>query len=951
MSSTLLNQTNDAPVGTLAKPLSVEGVDDNDIEGHVPRDILQNGTRIVIPYWIEPVANDELWVMLLQDGVEHRLYTVFYPVPLTVDFLYFDLTPQHLANDGIAYIYYKIWKGSGGTEDDSKERKLTIDHTPLLTLDEPTFPNATYWGYLNNQTVPPLTSGATVAIPPLTNVALPGDVAKIYWQGYSSLNGSGAPVAGTYGVWERELFEQDINNGFEIVVPFQPNISPLIDNDSATVTYQLFRGGGLFAESKKGLVKIDRVTPGESSPSSLNTIGEKNMAITYVPAKQRPVSTHSGTLTTAITVDVLADGSIPVAVLADVIIVKVARAAPTEEHDDDEIDIFYARESEPLGKARNTAILGPIQDRPANFLSIELERVTGEEYFPEDSQPNTPTPWQVQLDYFKGGGGTNDPSNIVVFNIDRTAPFEVKYPSRKKNPPTPAPVFTNMPTDSDRTVNEAWLTANAELEFQVDVSYALRRLDDELEVYLSGNTPNDPGLQVFKGTVDATGTFTVPSTVLRSLNLPNGRVNIHYFWTDIAGNRSASSASTALFTLALALKPVLKAPPLIPVTDPNGSTTVYLDDIIANSVFGIVERAPIENAEPGDEIEFYLEEANNQLNYVTLGTQPLLDVNLTFPFPYDSELKTLFGTLTEALEIRAWFEIKRGTDVPISSPEKLFWLDLYPPGGTYPELPDLTNPSFALPVVTGASKTTNVLLPDDRDKAGEFKVTLNFTDPPLTPAETAKCYVNNTMVGSYSPFVDVTEFAVEIKVDVISSLPTPSVEAYWTRQKTGVDKNVIKSSPETVTVNGKSIDLPPPTIRIRNPTTKDQMDCYAMDGATANNWRLAVTIPKDATLLPQGTVVTVYFAAYSDAGGTNLIPGTEDSQPYTIQDAATEDVAHVANETVFKTAQPILGSRAFAKYWYTADIGGVQSSIPIIKPLDTISSSGEWCDRMPVPAS
>ncbi len=208
--------------------------------------------------------------------------------------------------------------------------------------------------------------------------------------------------------------------------------------------------------------------------------------------------------------------------------------------------------------------------------------------------------------------------------------------------------------------------------------------------------------------------------------------------------------------------------------------------------------------------------------------------------------------------------------------------------------------------------------------------------------------MNNLLVGDYSPFSNAIEFEVPIAANAIAALPTPSVLAHWTRQKTGIDKNVIKSESQTVIVRGRRIDLPEPTIRIRNPATKDQIDCFAMNDATTN-WRLALTIPK-STILPQGLVITAHFAAYTDAAGANLIPGTEDSQLYTIQDATTVDVATVGSAAVFKAAQPVLGSRAFGKYWYTADIGGLQTSIPVIKPLDTITSSGEYCDRLPVPS-
>lgn len=953
MTSIPFNYLPKGAIGTLALPLSVEGIADSDTQGHVPRDILINGTRIVIPYWIEPEENDQLLIFMVRNAIETTLYDITYPNPLTVPFLYFALTPQHLATDGVEFLYYKIWKGSGGTDDPSPERQLTIDHTPLMKLPEPDFPHATLWGYLNNSTKPPLTSGATVRIPAFTNIAVPGDIARTHWRGYSTLNGSGPEVPGTYGVWDKPLSATDITNGIDHVVPYLPHIRSLFDNDSAVVVCQLLRGSRLIAESNKALVKIDQVTPGESGPSGLNE-GERQMTaqekLIFKARSKTPKLfdadigvNSSGALATAISIDTLADGSIPVSILnSGKLIITLQRPAPEEEDDLDDLDIWIKQGGgAPEQKAYIT--LGPIAARTSPIL-LEVDA----SHFPELPQPATPTNYEVQVILYKGGGGNDDPSNIVPIVIDRTAPFEVKYPSRRKNPPTPAPIFVNAPADAQRTVNEAYITANTQLDFTVFVGYPLRRLDDELTVRLT-DVPAPPLLpvtiEVFKGAVPATGVFTFPSAELRKLR--NGRVNISYAWTDLPGNVSANSASAAVLTLGLALDPVLNAPPLVPKTDPNGTTTIYLEDI--DNVVGIVRRATIDNAEPGDQIIFYMEDALDPTNFVDFGTQPLAAVDLTFPLPYIDKLKDVFGTSEETKEVRVWFELIRGGN-SFESPDFFFWLDLYPSGGLYPELPDLTNPNFVLPVVTGRSNTPDSILPGDRGEPGKFSVTLALTDPPITPAETVKCYVNNQPVGEFSPFVDAIEFEVPISAAIMSGLPTPSVQARWTRQKSGIDKNVISSGLKTVLVSGRKIDLQPPTIRIRNPSIKDQIDCFAMNNATTN-WVLAVTIPKDPTNLPPGKIITVHFAAYSDAGGTTLIPGTVDSQPYTIQAAGTVDVASVANATVFKAAQPRRGTRAFGKYWYTADIGGEQTSLPIIKPLDTITSSGEYCDRLVVPSA
>jgi hypothetical protein len=942
------NQLPNGAIGPLALPLSVEGVDESDPAGHVSREILLKGTRIVIPYWIDPVPNDELWVILFQNGVENRLYTVFYPSPLNVPFLYFDLTSQHLATDGIAFVYYIIWKGSGGSDDPSPKRQLTIDHTPLLELLEPWFRHATLWGYLNNNTKPPLTSGATVVIPAFTTAALPGDVAKVHWRGYSSLNGSGPEVPGTYGFWDKPLSAADITNGFDHVVPYQPHIRQLFDNDSAIVICQLLRGGRLIAESKKGLVKIDQVTPGESGPSGLNQ-GEREMTVqekvTFKARANPPKfgASANGIFATAISVDTIADDFIPKSQLdTGKVIIKLAAFA--QPLDGDDCDVWAAVEGQPLVQIASAVPLGPVASRPDPF-PIELDRENPLFKFDDKPQPAGPTAYTVKVFVYRDGAGNDDPSNEVRLVIDENPPFGVKFPTKRLNPPTPVPTFTNAPADPQRTVNETWmqLPANANAELVFGVGYANRRIDDELELHLASGGVD---IVAFKGTVPAGGTVSVANTELRKLR--NGRVMAHFFWTDHVGNRSASSTPAALLTLGLALDPVLRKAPLVPATDPNATTTIYLDNFFASgNIQAIVERAFIDNLEPGDQVKIYVEDATDPTNFKEIGPVPITNADVPFTLDYTGFFADLFGTYEEAMEFKIWSEVVRGTST-FESPELFFWADLYASGGLYPQLPGDVNPAFVLPVVTGDSNTPDNLQPGDRDKPGKIEVTLALTDPPLSSTETAKFYLNNKHVGDVSPFSDMTTFSHVITAADIAALPTPTVLAYWTRQKTGIDKNVIKSNPKTVLVSGRKIDLIQPTIRIRNPL-KDQMDCFAMNNAMTN-WQVAIGIPKDAVNLPQGTVITVHFEAYSDAAGTTLIPGTDDSQPYTIQAPGTPDVAGVGSAVIFKLAQPRRGAAAWAKYWYTANIGGVQTSIPIIKKLDTITSSAEYCDRTPVPA-
>jgi hypothetical protein len=946
------SQSASTPIEVLALPLSVEGIDDSDLAGHVPRDILKNGTRIIIPYWELPELNDNLLVILRQNGVEKIIYDVVYPTPLTVPFLYFALTPQHLATDGIAFLYYKIWKGSGGNDDPSPERRLTIDHTPIIELLLPWFPHMTLWGYLNNNTRPPLTSGVTVRVREFNNIAVSEDDAKITWRGYPSLNGSGTEVPGSYGYWERRLSVHDIANGFDVIVPYQPHILPLFNNCSAVVICQLFRGGRLIAESERSLVKIDQVTPGQSSPFGFNE-GEVQMTakqqVTFKARENSPKLGMSvnGVYATAITVDTVADDYIEKAQL-DTGFITIKLDAFADPLDGDEADIYAAVKGQPLELIMSAVALGTVASRPDPF-----EIKVGKELLPDLPQPATATEYILQVLVYKDGAGNDDPSNVLTVFIDENPPYGLKFPTKRLTPPTPNATFTNAPADAQRLVNETWMgeSANADLLLRFGVAYANRRLDDKLELHLvSGVAPNIVDTIVFDDVVLASGAISVPNTELRKHR--NGRVMAHFFWTDHVGNRSASSTPAALLTLGLALDPVLRKAPLVPATDPNGTTTIYLDNFLKadgteEPIPAIVERAFIDNLEPGDQVQVLIEDASDPTNFKMLGPVPILSADVPFQLPYKDFFADLFGTYEEASEFKIWAEVVRGTSTFLS-PELFFWVDLYPAGGLYPELPEKVNPAFVLPVTTGASNTPNDVQPGDRDKEGKIEVILALTDPPLNSTETAKFYLDGKYVNEVSPFSDMTTFSVSVPAITMGALPTPSVKAHWTRQKTGIDKNVIRSPSEDVTVSGRKIDLLKPTIRIRNPD-KDQCDCFAMNNA-ATNWRLALGIPKDLINLPVGTVITVHMEAHSNATATALIPNTQDNQPYTIQAANTPDFANLGTAAIFKLAQPARGAAAWIKLWYTANIGGVQTSEPLIKKLDTITSSAEYCDRTPVPA-
>jgi hypothetical protein len=260
--------------GIFAVPLTVDGVDRNDPEGRVPYLLLLNGTIARVPRWenFSTVSSrsDRLIVTWEQDGISTVIFDRSYPGPITQLEFEIPLTPQRLGTDGVALLYYIVKDADENPDPASASVKLTIDHSqiPVPSLNSVEFPHATLWGYLNCQTRPALNQGVTVKVPPQT-IGKDKDVCKLQWQGYRSLNGVGI-VDEAFIEISHDLSTEDLERGFNIVVPFRPCVQPLIDNDSALVVIRFYRGDRLIAQSAPELVKIDRKIPGELLPCYSN---------------------------------------------------------------------------------------------------------------------------------------------------------------------------------------------------------------------------------------------------------------------------------------------------------------------------------------------------------------------------------------------------------------------------------------------------------------------------------------------------------------------------------------------------------------------------------------------------------------------------------------------------------------------------------------------------------
>lgn len=254
-------------------PPKVTGVEDADVDpdGYIPLELLLAGIEVVIPLWpvyaTLPDDRDLLTVYFEQPGQP--------PVIIEKSYTAADIKPEFiipipasaLQVNGVGQLWYRVLD-TADHPSFSVRRNLTIDHSPVaINLEPVRFVDADFYGYLNCATVPPLWEGVRVTVPPLTAFSV-GDRVELTWRGYQSLNGSGQEyVSARKEDIRPSLDDTDIRQGYSLVIePYDIHIKPIFNKASAVVNYRVFRGRRLVGVSKIGLVKIDRIIPGEELP-------------------------------------------------------------------------------------------------------------------------------------------------------------------------------------------------------------------------------------------------------------------------------------------------------------------------------------------------------------------------------------------------------------------------------------------------------------------------------------------------------------------------------------------------------------------------------------------------------------------------------------------------------------------------------------------------------------
>lgn len=249
----------------------VVGVEPSDPEGLLPVDAPVTGLTVIVPKWANFPEDDSfsstLVIYFKINGTDVEVFRRSYTGPNSDIEFRIPVLASFLPAAGSFYLFYKVFSPN---TDSSPERKLTLTVAVPVVLEEPEFPDATLWGYLNCGKVRPddpeslfIWEGVRIEVP-FDDRFAGGDEIKLTWQGWSNLNGTGTaltpPVKFTMPVLASDI---SLRKNIKFVVqPFIPCIEPMKDKASARAVYDLVRGGVPIARSvDTGIVKIDRVIP------------------------------------------------------------------------------------------------------------------------------------------------------------------------------------------------------------------------------------------------------------------------------------------------------------------------------------------------------------------------------------------------------------------------------------------------------------------------------------------------------------------------------------------------------------------------------------------------------------------------------------------------------------------------------------------------------------------
>lgn len=253
--------------GVLLSLPRVDGVDPQDPAGTLPPDAKQLGIVCVIDRWpnfpVSGTRKDRVEIFIVGNS-DFVAWAEYGAADDAAEFR-ISVAPEKLPDVASFELLYTVRSINPTT---SPARRLTF--AIPQRLKEAGFPDANPWGYIGCCKSYPddpeslfIWEGVRVEIP-FDDLFEVNDLLRVEWQAWESLNGSGAPLTPVFEF--NEVVTEVVNRqAVKLVIkPFSSHIQPMRDDDSATVNYELLRNGIPIFRSFTGLVKVDRVIPGES---------------------------------------------------------------------------------------------------------------------------------------------------------------------------------------------------------------------------------------------------------------------------------------------------------------------------------------------------------------------------------------------------------------------------------------------------------------------------------------------------------------------------------------------------------------------------------------------------------------------------------------------------------------------------------------------------------------
>ncbi|WP_448724222.1 hypothetical protein [Pseudomonas farris] len=580
--------------------------------------------------------------------------------------------------------------------------------------------------------------------------------------------------------------------------------------------------------------------------------------------------------------------------------------------------------------------LGPVADRdwdvpfeiPVSFLV-------------EEPTPESPTEYEMRYIYW--AGGTNEGiSDITLYTIDLTAPYQMKDPpsTYKPDAPTwPADLGPSVPID------DTYLDGKDGIIVKPAASASYHPSD--IYSFYIGPAP-DPGRDapVFEGLLNASMEALILADVFR--NLEEGLNLLIYVATDLPGNKGRTSNSSQRNVVFLPdPDPATVLPPVLPLANgENGDNLIDLADTQFDARGVQIDiTVPTPNA-AGDTIVVYW------------GGKPVgpeqrvgVEAKLIFFATYDL-IKEVYGNTDGIVPTKVSYKMFRGNR-EIATSNVDIDVDISFIG------PDPILIGLDAPRLTTTNGNNDQILEEDYEDNGiEIFIDL-FATPPTEEGWFIAVFYGGVQIG---PPIALTTGQEDTTLTVPLPWSTVLAEGSGTKvlsyilyTPTGV--NPTDSRPKDIFVEEFPIEMPPPEVlklagplkRIGCSTLNFPSELDPGDGTPRRN--LQVRVPKNAYTVGGETITLNYFAYLTDPAVP--ITDTEAEATYDIVGDYPDEGVVIAIGDYTEDFRP--AHNANGRITYTISRGGAggtptPESLPAIHRLDLDNSEGQFCEEVhPLP--